>query len=112
MRTYIIRAGTEGPVKIGRAQNVQARLAMLQTGNHEELRILRIIAGDVEAGLHRQYSHLRIRGEWFRFDPSMLTAIPGLPPEVDEDLLVEYRKALGMPTPKPPRTIYLAEVSA
>ncbi len=75
MAVYFIQAGPNGPVKIGRAANPPARLAELQGANHEELRLLRVIPGNetTERALHGLYAHLRIRGEWFRFDASMLT---------------------------------------
>ena len=108
MKTYIIRAGKCGPVKIGRARNVHARRSELQTGNHEELYIVRIIEGDVETGLHRRFSHLSIHREWFRFDAEMLTFLPA---DTDGDLMREYRRALDMPEPPAPKTVYLAVAS-
>jgi len=105
LKTYIIRAGN-GPVKIGVAQNVYARLGELQTGNHEELRVIRIIAGNVENRMHKQFKAQRIRREWFEFIPEMLL---WLPPEDDSDrLLDEYKRALNMPTPKV-ETIFVCE---
>ena len=71
--TYIIRAGKDGPVKIGIAGDVMGRLAGLQIAQPEKLKIIRLIRGNGESALHHHFAKNRIRGEWFRFDPSMLT---------------------------------------
>lgn len=78
MPIYIIRAGDNGPVKIGKADDVELRRADLQTGHHETLHIIRVIdtADHTEAALHRRFAQHRIRGEWFHFDPEMLTFVP------------------------------------
>jgi DNA-binding transcriptional regulator YdaS (Cro superfamily) len=74
MPVYFIQAGEGGPVKIGWAVDPVSRLRELQCGNHAELRLLRELPGSIteERVLHRAFSHLRIRGEWFSFDPKML----------------------------------------
>lgn len=81
MATYIIRAGLTGPVKIGKADDVEARRADLQTAHHETLHVLRVIdtAFDAEAILHAKFAALRIRGEWFEFDAEMLSWVPEAP---------------------------------
>lgn len=73
MNVYMIRAGEKGPIKIGKAENVDRRLAELQTANYEELKIIAIIpcgstkaAEYVERGLHKRFGRYRIRGEWFK----------------------------------------------
>ena len=75
MAVYFIRAGEDGPVKIGHATDVLARLADLQVAHHAELKLAREIPGGLaeEAWLHRRFCSLRIRGEWFRFSDEMLT---------------------------------------
>lgn len=76
MPVYLIQAGENGPVKIGFAAHVTIRLADLQSAHYEELRLLRTVSDagrNVERWLHRQFREQRIRGEWFRFDPAMLT---------------------------------------
>lgn len=57
-------------VKIGRASNVRARLASLQTGNPMPMMLLGEIHGDktVEFDLHQLFYSFRVRGEWFRYD--------------------------------------------
>lgn len=77
MAVYFIRAGESGPVKIGSADDVAHRIAELQAGNPEPLILLRQIDGgrQTEHFTHRHFKHLRIRGEWFVFDESMLTFV-------------------------------------
>ncbi len=65
MFTYFIQGHPLTPVKIGRARNVASRLASLQTGTPNELRVLLTLEGDREAELHAMFSAWRTRGEWF-----------------------------------------------
>jgi excisionase family DNA binding protein len=67
-KIYFIQAGDAGPIKIGYTLNsVANRLAGIQTGNHEELRIIGVMPGGraTEAEIHEQIAQHRIRGEWF-----------------------------------------------
>jgi pyridoxal biosynthesis lyase PdxS len=76
---YFIRVGDDGPIKIGRTNgNPLARLAALQISSPFELRIIATIAPAgvmIENGLHRLFSHLHIRGEWFSPEPELLEYI-------------------------------------
>lgn len=78
MALYIVRSGKSAFVKIGRAENIAHRLDMLQAGNPEPLRLIRVLPGGAaeEAWFHRRYAHLRSRREWFRFCPTMLAVQP------------------------------------
>lgn len=64
---YVIRAGEDGPIKIGKAMDPGSRLAELQTGSWEELHILHVVPGygETETRFHRKLRDARIRGEWF-----------------------------------------------
>ena len=82
MAVYFIQAGDGGPVKIGIADDVASRLASLQTGCPAQLKILRLVRGDrpTEIEMHIRFARQRLRGEWFSFDPEMLSvALPDLP---------------------------------
>lgn len=92
--TYFIRAGADGPVKIGLASDPEKRLSALQTGNHETLRIVRLVPGNAEKPFHRFYKHLRIHREWFRYDESMLTDIVAVD-NSENETLAEYRRLLA-----------------
>jgi hypothetical protein len=69
MHVYAI--GTINKQKIGVSNNVAQRLATLQTGNSEKLRIHSTIeieddvAFRFEKFIHRDQGHKRILGEWF-----------------------------------------------
>lgn len=82
---YIVRAGALGnPVKIGFVWNenrLRKRIQDIQHGNHERLVVIRTMPGlnQTEKWMHRHFWHLRITGEWYRFDPEMLTVSPPRP---------------------------------
>lgn len=64
---YFIRQGTDGPIKIGRAVDIERRIMQLQTGSSQPLQLLAFIhsGGDLEPEIHRRFAHLRLSGEWF-----------------------------------------------
>lgn len=73
MNVYIIRAGNRGSIKVGVAGNVERRIAVLQTGNPFELKIMATIpcgsyakAYETESRIHKIFKRQRIRGEWFQ----------------------------------------------
>lgn len=78
MPVYFIQAGERGPIKIGFSKDTDKRLAGLQAGHHECLRVLRTVEGGagVEKWLHRRFAHGWLRGEWFIFDDAMLEIVP------------------------------------
>lgn len=95
MPTYIIRAGKDGPVKIGRADDPEGRLRDLQTAHHDRLEIVRIVDThfDAEPQFHKRFALHRLRGEWFDFVPEMLTFVPILAPEPTvQDIVQKARK--------------------
>ena len=67
---YFVQATEGGPVKIGVTTDLSRRLKALQTAQAEPLRVLRWVPGNeaIEAYYHRVFGHLRIQGEWFRFE--------------------------------------------
>lgn len=75
MYIYFVRAGSNGPIKIGVASNVDKRVETLQTGNHQKLTVITVIkcrdksdAYHKESTFHKMFEHKRIRGEWFHGD--------------------------------------------
>ena len=82
MPVYMIRAGGNGPVKIGRTANVESRLRNLQISHWAELSIIRVLSievddnikcdPDLERWLHTQFIADKIRNEWFSYNPHML----------------------------------------
>jgi len=95
MPTYIVRAGDNGPVKIGWADDVAARVADLQTGHYETLRVIREVDTwwNSEPQFHERFKDRRLRGEWFTFDPEMLTFIPREAKSKRERLLVKVERS-------------------
>ena len=67
---YFIQAGNDGPIKIGKAQNPEARRRELQTGNHKKLKLITEIPGDKERedSIHNdlQDHQYRAGSEWFK----------------------------------------------
>lgn len=58
-----------GFVKIGKAVDVWKRLDQLQVGNPYKLELVEWLLGDVERIFHVELADLRVRGEWFKYDP-------------------------------------------
>ena len=80
MNVYIIEANNA--YKIGKANNIQDRIADLQTGNQYELKLFTSFSCDteqeaysLEANLHRMFAHKSLQGEWFRLDFTDLTYV-------------------------------------
>lgn len=79
---YFISNANQSVVKIGVANKPMKRLKTFQTGNHEELILLRVIklpsrdsAFKLESALHKKFKKYHIRGEWFRLSESLLEFI-------------------------------------
>jgi hypothetical protein len=83
MPVYMIRAGEDGPMKIGKANDPVARCRELQTASHQRLFLMRTLDGasQVEQWLHGKFADRRIMGEWFSYCPDMLVIQP---PHFDE----------------------------
>ncbi len=72
---YFIQDTHTGNVKIGCAADPQARLATLQTGCPSMLILLGAIPGGLEGerALHSRFREHRVRGEWYRPAPAILS---------------------------------------
>mgnify|MGYP001472992012 CR=1 FL=1 len=72
---YFLRAGQDGPVKIGFTSRPTQRFSALSGSNPSGLILLRMDEGNRanEKWLHEYFSHKHIRGEWFVYDQEMLT---------------------------------------
>lgn len=75
---YFIQAGENGPVKIGWSKKVAQRVIDLQTGNPVKLEVLRVVEAEqwAEGWFHGEFDDLWLQGEWFSFDPRMLSLAP------------------------------------
>jgi hypothetical protein len=103
MAVYFIQEGADGPIKIGYSADPQQRIRQLQTGARAQLHMLRTIEGSmgVERRLHRQFAHLRLRGEWFKPEPELLAYIAGEQRTGLRHLITQWRR--DNPRPAPPR---------
>lgn len=74
---YFIQAGNDGPIKIGKTNNIKQRLAELQTGSPAKLKLLATFNGgqSIEIGLHNHFAKYRIDGEWFDPHPDILKCV-------------------------------------
>ncbi len=66
---YFISDHHEETVKIGISNNIRMRLRYLQMSSPVALKVVANVVGggEVEAGIHETFRHLRLHGEWFRF---------------------------------------------
>ncbi|AXF52842.1 MAG: hypothetical protein [Podoviridae sp. ctdb7] len=74
---YFILCSATGAIKIGRAENVQRRMAALQISTPGTLRLLGSFRAHLtfENFLHSLFSVHRVRGEWFRPADGLLDLI-------------------------------------
>lgn len=98
---YAIRAGEDGPIKIGRAGNPDERLRELQTAQFEVLRLItKVPLPDYrEKVVHTFLEKDRIRGEWFAPTERTFTAIEYLNAEAKmKELGYEWRDDAHCPS--------------
>ena len=77
MAVYFILNRRAVALKIGKADNVEKRLAAIQTHCPDQLELLGSIRGDQEEErtLHLEFREHRIRGEWFRASSEALARV-------------------------------------
>lgn len=80
MAIYFIRNERTGNIKIGFSVDPDGRLQQLRTSHCDELRMLLSIPGEMsdERGLHRKFARFRVRGEWFRPEPEIMSEMDRL----------------------------------
>jgi len=78
-RVYFIQAST-GHIKIGYAQDVEARLKTLQVAHPTPLLVLAVSGGGMpqERKYHTRFADHRLLGEWFAPHPDILAEIDRL----------------------------------
>lgn len=71
---YFIRAGGNGPIKIGLTSSVADRRSGLQICCPDQLTVMASVQApkEVERYLHAHFAPERVRGEWFRPSPRLL----------------------------------------
>lgn len=74
---YFVRATESGRIKIGKARDVERRLAGIRTGCSEPLELMGWVDGGVhrEDAVHSMFRADREHGEWFRPSAALLAFI-------------------------------------
>lgn len=82
MSVYYVLAPDLAMVKIGFAENAAKRFSKIQSDSPARLVLVAVEEGgeELEAARHGQFAALRQRGEWFRFDGSLLEHVAALGP--------------------------------
>lgn len=74
---YFVLAPSAKAVKIGITTDIPARINAIRAVSPVEIELLREIPANVETErqLHKKFSHLRMHGEWFRYEAELQAAI-------------------------------------
>ncbi|NJN31931.1 MAG: GIY-YIG nuclease family protein [Synechococcales cyanobacterium RM1_1_8] len=82
---YFILNKDSNAVKIGRAKDLEKRMKALQTSSPAELKLIKSVqvegreeAHELEQSLHKQFSEIRLAGEWFKAEANLLEYISQL----------------------------------
>ncbi len=68
---YIVQAGDQPYVKIGKTRRLKRRLLVLQEGTPDLLHVLATFHGVEEREVHAVFMSCHVRGEWFYFTPEI-----------------------------------------
>lgn len=73
---YLIGCEQTQTLKIGYTENLNQRIQSLQRSNPHELKLIGSKSGtiELEQTLLHKFSHLKLRGEWFKWNKSILRA--------------------------------------
>lgn len=71
---YLMQNSETKDLKIGVSDDPHTRKVTLQSESGREINLLYIIPlrGYLESDLHDKFSHLRLKGEWFKYDQSII----------------------------------------
>ena len=78
---YFIRSTNNNVIKIGfTSGEISKRLKALQTSHPYQLELLATIPGDTnfEKSLHQQFEQYRLKGEWFKPHPEIISYISSI----------------------------------
>lgn len=90
---YFLQVGNDGPIKIGRSNNPEARVTDIQVGNPFPVNLLlKLDVGDnwdnlMEHSLHSQFARYRLQGEWFAPVPALYEKIQELSIEASKSVV-------------------------
>lgn len=93
---YVIRSGSEGPVKIGKTRDLPKRLDSLQTASPKKLEVLALIEAppELETQLHAYLDEYRMEGEWFKPHSDVMEAVSLLSEANLDGLLTKFEQRL------------------
>lgn len=70
---YLLKVSSDDIYKIGVAKDVNRRVRQLQTGNPEDIKIIKVFPTDypfkLESVLHRKHKFNQVKGECFYLSP-------------------------------------------
>lgn len=97
---YFLQSGDRPFVKIGWAIDPTSRIASLQCGSPEELRLLGRVQATMaeEMEWHRRFCHLHFRAEWFHLSEELRHAI------ADQRAFMDALRSLRPPGARAART--------
>jgi hypothetical protein len=79
---YFILNEDSNAIKIGRAKDLAKRMNALQTSSPAKLRLIKSVqvaggkeAHELEQSLHKKFNEIRLAGEWFKAEASLLEYI-------------------------------------
>lgn len=74
---YFVLNKATGLIKIGTTKRLGVRLVALRRSDGKDLVVNGVMDGSHsdERAIHKRFSHLRVKGEWFRADPELLLYI-------------------------------------
>ena len=77
MKIYFAQSGKNGPIKIGLSEHPTKRMADLNRGSSEPVRLLGTRRGDhsEEKFFHKLFKDYKLNGEWFEPVPELLAYI-------------------------------------
>lgn len=77
---YFLRGEDTGAIKIGFTKRLSTRLSNIATSSSERVTLLGSVPGDIifEKSLHDEFAADRIRREWFRASPALMSRIASL----------------------------------
>jgi hypothetical protein len=100
LRVYFI-GGDEGPIKIGRSCDPEARCREMNVGAPIDYRVLATTQGGsaMERAYHLRFEYARLRGEWFERRPEIEAEIQRLRTKQEAENGVETRPISGRNPP-------------
>ena len=97
---YFFQSTGTQAVKIGKTYDLQKRKKRIESSigfSIELLKAIRVPDASYERAIHKQFKHLRLKGEWFRLDADLRAYIDNLPNHLtpnENEILAENSRLL------------------